>query len=669
MTKILKVLSALFVTYFLVFSVAGVAHSANNIEFLDKELIRQLNFGIFEVVTPKLESDKIKYGRELPFDSLGFVERNEKYYSIGTAFFINEKELMTAAHVFRLMYFSLLHDFYIRDSEGNVYPVGQIKKHSTHRDMMVFDLKTYPSEINPLELDGDVEIGDTVFSAGNAQGEGIAYRAGQVASFTPEREYGKWKDIRFSSPASPGNSGGPLLNLQGKVVGLIIKKNQSENYNIGVPIHELDNLGAKGEFHLRNVTTALYGVDDVLRKDWSYSVELPASVKDVAGLAQDDLNRHWSSLATELQEKVKERNYPHGARFRDYLRDQSSVSGLALLVPGKDFKKWSTNSGYEEKIPISESQNVFKSRGSHTDLQVIVEKPDSVGLQEFLDSPEMVMDNLLKAISLYRQVGRERVPVTSLGAPEESQIFEDKLGRKWIGALWDLPYSDMFVYTSCLPYPNGVACLVDRNKNASRKYGYFDTLHDGYNEIVVGYKGEIDDWEEYFALGEKYLPQRFKEAKISRKENRLKVDLVDYAIDFDSEKIKGESSVHFHMGYSNEKLLAEDIVLFEIFPQKGAEEHYRVQPFYEPGGFSSDKYKSEWDDVVGGSGLFSGKVVNQDEQLVIRKPVEESKTTLASIDDREIERVFTIGCYYQASEEGALKDCRDFAGSVKFHLP
>ncbi|MCI5143253.1 MAG: hypothetical protein D3909_16315, partial [Candidatus Electrothrix sp. ATG1] len=68
----------------------GAASAGNNIEFLDKELIQQLNHGIYEVVTPKLEDDKVTYAKKLPFEKLDYVERNEKYHSIGTAFFINK---------------------------------------------------------------------------------------------------------------------------------------------------------------------------------------------------------------------------------------------------------------------------------------------------------------------------------------------------------------------------------------------------------------------------------------------------------------------------------------------------------------------------------------------------------------------------------------------------
>jgi len=137
-------------------------------EFLDKKIIESLQLSVVEVVVPKVESKKIQYAEELPFHKLSFKERNEKYFSIGTAFFINDKELMTAAHVLNLEYFSLLNDFYIRDSKGHAYKIDQINKLSSRRDMIIFELETYPEKILSLDVLKDVEIGDTVFSVGNA---------------------------------------------------------------------------------------------------------------------------------------------------------------------------------------------------------------------------------------------------------------------------------------------------------------------------------------------------------------------------------------------------------------------------------------------------------------------------------------------------------------------
>lgn len=328
----------------------GDAAAGNNIEFLDKALIQELNHGIYEVVTPKQEDDKITYAEKLPFDKLDYVERNEKYHSIGTAFFIDEKELMTAEHVFGLRYFSLNRDFFIRDSSGRVYPVHTIRKCSTRRDMVVFDLQEYPVKITPLHFNRQVEIGDTVFSAGNALGEGISYRAGQVASFTPERVYGEWQDIRFSSPASPGNSGGPLLTTAGEVAGVIVQRsNLGENYNIAVPISEADNLGDTADFHTRNVTERIQGTVASLTKDWDSTASLPATVPELARQARNELRAFHGTLRNELKEQVKEKNFPGGKRFRYYLREQPVIHGLAEVTPDISFRKWTADQVYLEK--------------------------------------------------------------------------------------------------------------------------------------------------------------------------------------------------------------------------------------------------------------------------------------------------------------------------------
>ncbi len=640
--------------------------TANNIAFLDKTLIKELNSGIYEVVTPKLESDRITYARKLPFDQLDYAERNEKFYSIGTAFFINDRELMTAAHVLPLMYFSLFDRYFIRDSNGKTYQLNMIRKYSTIRDMAVFDLKQYPDTVIPLTLNGEVEIGDTVFSVGNAQGEGIAYRAGQVASFTPEREYGKWKDIRFTSPASPGNSGGPLLNLQGKVVGVIVKKNQSENYNIAVPIKEFYSLGDQAVFHLRNVRAGIYGVDDTLTRDWSFSAQLPATVPQLSSSAQESLNRHFVTLSEELDARVKDRGFPEGERFRDYLRKQSIVSGLAPLVPGKDFKKWNVNGWLGEKIPISADQNVYKTRGIFTDLQILAEKPKDMSLKDFLDSPRAVMDAILQAVSLFRQVGTEKVGLTSLGEPEKTEILQDKLGRQWISSLWNIPFDNTFVYSACLPYPKGALCLFDKKYNWSRKYGYFETIHKGYNEFAVGYQGKVQDWEEYFNLGNKYLPKVLRGCTIKGGKGRLDVSLPEFSIHFKNDGIHKDSAVHLHMGYSNTDLLAEDIIRFEIFPVQGGRANYLVQKYFEPGLYGQASYKVRWKDILRKTGDYSGKTINKGDRLVIRKPFDKTRQIVSAYDGTKIARIFTAGCTYDLSDQDEARDCANFTQSIDF---
>ncbi|CAK8717394.1 MAG: Trypsin-like peptidase domain-containing protein [Candidatus Electronema aureum] len=661
-----KIFTALLVTLFF----SRTVWAENSIKFLDKELIKQLNNGIYEVVTPKIESSKMEYDRKLPFEKMDFKERNEKYYSIGTAFFINEKELLTAGHVFSPMYFSLRKQFFIRDAAGKVYPVGKINKYSTIRDMLVFNLEQYPEKIRPLTFSGPLDVGDTVFSAGNALGEGISYRAGQVASFTDEREYGKWKDIRFSSPASPGNSGGPLLNLAGEVAGVIVSRaNVGENYNVAVPISEFSNLTDKAEFQLRNVTVEIAGTDETVIKDWSFSLPLPAAVTEVAEKSQNSLDAFHKAIAAELTEKVKEKSFPLGPRFRDYLRNQPIFQGLAALVPDIDFKQWTAASYSMEKIPLSAVQNVHRGESLHFDFQAIVEKSPETPLKDFLDSPKMIMDTLLKAIPYYRSVGTEKVRINSFGEPEQKNVWNDRLGRKWTTSLWFSEHNNFFIASHCLAYPKGALCNVTVKSASILKLNYFDMVKEGSDEITIGYEGEVDDWVEYFSLGKERLPVYFEGAEMVREGSRLQMKLKDFQIDFSNPKISGKSSLHLHLGYANELLLAEDLVRFEIFPQKGSPAHYRIQPFFAPSPFSQENYTATWDEALHSTGEFSGKVINKGERRIIHKTATQTKKTLTAFDGQKIEKLFTVGCSYKtaAEEEGDIEqDCARFFQGVKF---
>ncbi|WP_446008798.1 S1 family peptidase [Candidatus Electrothrix sp.] len=648
----------------------GTSLGGNNIEFLDKALIQKLNHGIYEVVTPKLEDEKITYARKLPFEKLDYVEREEKYHSIGTAFFINEKELMTAEHVFDLKSFSLKKEYFIRDAEGKVYPVGKVHKCSTRRDLLVLDLQKYPEHVIPLNINRKVEIGDTVFSAGNALGEGISYRAGQVASFTPERIYGEWQDIRFTSPASPGNSGGPLLNTEGEVVGVVVqRRNSSENYNVAVPISELDKLGTQAEFHARNVSVVIEGTSESLIRDWAYQVPLPATLEELTQKAQKSLGEFYRELRKQLTEKVKEKNFPRSQRFRFYLRNQPVIQGFASIQPDVTFRKWTARSQHLTKEPLAEKQSVFHAQTQYFDMQAIIEKPVNVELKSFLDSPRMILETLLAATPYFRQMGTDKVRLTGLGEPVETEAWQDNLGRKWRSSLWYVPYIDYFIYMHCLPYPNGAICNLLDDSTSLLGLDHFASVQEGADELVVGYEGSLGDWEEFLSLGEKYLPSFFDQAEIIGKKRRAEIRLKDFQMNFDHPEIAEDTSLRLHLGYANNQLLSEDLVMLTLFPVKGRPLSYTVRPYYEPSPFSSDAYRGIWEEVISGTGDFSGEKTAQGNRLVVQRSALQTEKTITDPDGEKIQKIFTVGCTYKASiaeEKDVEQDCERFFQSIQF---
>jgi serine protease Do len=651
---------------FVVCFYSAPSQADSNIEFLDKKTIKILNNNLFEIVIPKLESKKIEYARELPFHKLSFKERNEKYHSIGTAFFISSTKLMSAAHVFGLHNFSLYNDAYIRNGEGKVYKIKMIHKYSTIRDVVVFDLEKYPKSITPLKFTEKSDIGDTVFSIGNAQGEGISFRAGQIASFTVEPEYGKWKDVRFTSPASPGNSGGPLVNMNGQVVGLIVKKNASENHNVALPSSELKNVKPSAVFHIKNLAMVLNDDQNIISGDWTQSFELPKSIGELSELSQSSLNEFYKKLIDELNDKYKDLAFPRGKRFRAFLKEQNFIRQFGVLKTDADFKEWSINNYSSSNIALEKDQNLILSKSDISSFHVIIDKPEGVSLNDFVSNPKLVMDNILKGMPITRAIGEEKIRITSLGEPEKIESWTDKLGRKWLSSLWFMPHNNVFLYNHCLAYPKGSICNMDIKYNNELYYGYLYNLKESYNEIAIGYEGKVTDWLEYFSLDRKFRPMGMESSKMKLDGELFEFDILNYSLKFDNSEINKQSNIHLHFGYSNTELLAEDLLLFEIFPKNGVKFHYRVQKYHSPSDFSDDEFKSRWSDINSKEGDFSGKIINKDGRFSVQKVIENTK--IFEKNDKTMQSLYVVRCISNASRDNIESDCGSFANSVKFNV-
>lgn len=66
--------------------------------------------------------------------------------------------------------------------------------------------------------DGDVTIGEKVYAIGNSKGQGICMLDGIVSD--RERFISGERYIMYSAPTVGGNSGGPLFNAYGEVIGM-----------------------------------------------------------------------------------------------------------------------------------------------------------------------------------------------------------------------------------------------------------------------------------------------------------------------------------------------------------------------------------------------------------------------------------------------------------------
>jgi S1-C subfamily serine protease len=92
-------------------------------------------------------------------------------------------------------------------------------------DVAVLALDQLPQVVVPAVLAGPPSIGDPVFAVGNPLGLERSLSAGVVSADDRSIDTGAGRTlsglIQFDAAVNPGNSGGPLLNRAGQVVGLV----------------------------------------------------------------------------------------------------------------------------------------------------------------------------------------------------------------------------------------------------------------------------------------------------------------------------------------------------------------------------------------------------------------------------------------------------------------
>lgn len=141
---------------------------------------------------------------------------------------------------------------HLRGPDGTTCPVDQALRFSLHEDYVVFRARgaRAPAALVPGEVP---DVGAPVYAVGNALGEGVVLRDGLLTSLTPEDQDGRWKWLRFSAATSPGNSGGPLLDQEGRVVGVVSARSPGENLNYALPIAQVQQGSEReGVYDLRS---------------------------------------------------------------------------------------------------------------------------------------------------------------------------------------------------------------------------------------------------------------------------------------------------------------------------------------------------------------------------------------------------------------------------------
>jgi putative serine protease PepD len=91
----------------------------------------------------------------------------------------------------------------------------------TEQDVATLKPATLPQTVVPAVLGGGSAVGDDVVAIGNPLGLTMSTSAG-VVSGLDRRVGGVDGHIQFDAAVNPGNSGGPLINDRGQVIGIVV---------------------------------------------------------------------------------------------------------------------------------------------------------------------------------------------------------------------------------------------------------------------------------------------------------------------------------------------------------------------------------------------------------------------------------------------------------------
>ena len=129
----------------------------------------------------------------------------------------------------------------IETGDGQKHEVVEVTATDAHWDLAL--LRVAKKGLKPLKLaDSDQVVqGQPIVAMGNPEGLAFSVVDGVISAFPDV--VNDIPMIRVAVPIEKGNSGGPLLNRQGEVIGLLtLKSARTENLGFAMPANELKRL-------------------------------------------------------------------------------------------------------------------------------------------------------------------------------------------------------------------------------------------------------------------------------------------------------------------------------------------------------------------------------------------------------------------------------------------
>ncbi|MDT4968206.1 MAG: serine protease Do [Acidobacteriota bacterium] len=182
------------------------------------ELIRRVKPAVVAVIT---------------YDAKGEIQMT------GSGFFIRPGQVLTNLHVIDGADHAQVRTF---DGKGRTYAVDGITSLDDEGDLAVLKIAAPPDRSRTLEVANSLpEEGEDVFVIGNPLRLEGSVSNGIVSAVREVPNLGEI--IQITAPISHGNSGSPLMNMKGEVVGIItMKVTNGQNINLALGASRIKRL-------------------------------------------------------------------------------------------------------------------------------------------------------------------------------------------------------------------------------------------------------------------------------------------------------------------------------------------------------------------------------------------------------------------------------------------
>ena len=171
--------------------------------------------------------------------SIVALDKTSQPLGFGSGFIIDDETIVTNVHVIEGCYSAYV---FLNGQEKKYTVSGYVAIDRTN-DLAILKVSgLYGIKLN-LGSDDLPEIGEKIYAIGNPKGFNGTFSEGIVSGI---RDLTTNKILQITAPISPGSSGGPVLNSNGKVAGIAFASySEGQNLNFAIPVKYLSSLLTK----------------------------------------------------------------------------------------------------------------------------------------------------------------------------------------------------------------------------------------------------------------------------------------------------------------------------------------------------------------------------------------------------------------------------------------